>query len=90
MKFLQQTSLRGKETARAFGTSWDRVFHAVQMAVKWGRAHVNLLGISAIGIDEIAWQKECDPCEGHRYVTLVYQIDTAMKRLLWLGRDRTS
>jgi len=74
--------LSWKETARAFGTSWDTVFHAVQMAVKWGRAHVNLSGISAIGIDEIAWQK------GHHYVTLVYQIDAQMKRLLWIGRDR--
>ncbi len=70
------------ETARAFGISWDTVFQAVQMAVKWGREHVDLSGISAIGIDEIAWQK------GHRYMTLVYQIDTAMKRLLWIGRDR--
>jgi transposase len=52
------------------------------MAVAWGRAHVNLAGIEAIGIDEIQWQ------HGHRYLTLVYQIDTACKRLLWIGQER--
>jgi transposase len=70
------------ETARAFGSSWDTVFQTVRMAVQWGREHVDLSGISAIGIDEIAWQK------GHRYLTLVYQIDAHRKRLLWMGRDR--
>ena len=35
------------------------------MAVAWGRAHVDLTGIAAIGIDEIQWQR------GHRYLTLV-------------------
>jgi transposase len=39
--------------------------------------------VTAIGIDEIAWQK------GHRYLTLVYQIDEGCKRLLWVGRERT-
>ncbi|MEX0715487.1 MAG: transposase, partial [Planctomycetaceae bacterium] len=26
---------------------------------------------------------------GHRYLTLVYQIDSGRKRLLWIGRERT-
>jgi len=52
------------------------------MAVRWDRSHVNLAGIEAIGIDEIQWQ------HGHRYLTLVYQIDTGRKRLLWIGQER--
>ena len=30
------------------------------------------------------WQK------GHKYLTLVYQIDDGRKRLLWIGKDRTT
>ena len=68
--------------AVAFRTSWDHVFHSVEMAVTWGRAHRDLSGIEAIGVDEIAWQR------GHTYLTLVYQIDTGCRRLLWIGRER--
>jgi transposase len=70
------------EVARIFHTSWDSVFRSVERAVEWGRAHQALIGVQAIGIDEIAWKK------GHRYVTLVYRIDTHHKRLLWVGRHR--
>lgn len=72
-----------KEVALAFGASWDTVFGAVEMAVAWGRAHLDLSGIQSVGVDEIAWQ-----C-GHRYLTLVYQIDGHCKRLLWVGEKRT-
>ena len=27
--------------------------------------------------------------KGHKYLTLVYQIDEGCKRLLWIGRERT-
>lgn len=74
--------LSWKEVAKAFRTTWDHVFSSVEMAVSWGRAHQDLSGITAIGIDEIAWQR------GHRYLTLVYQIDANCKRLLWVGKDR--
>jgi len=70
------------ETARAFQTSWHHVFASVEMAVRWGREHQSLEGVTAIGIDEIAWRK------GHKYLTLVYQIDAGCKRLLWIGKDR--
>ncbi|MCG6868803.1 MAG: DUF4143 domain-containing protein [Gammaproteobacteria bacterium] len=33
-------------------------------------------GVQTIGVDEIAWKK------GHKYLTLVYQIDSHCKRLL--------
>jgi transposase len=72
------------ETARRFRTSWHVVFDAVRQAVEWGRAHQNLDGIQAIGVDELAWKK------GHKYLTLVYQVDHGCKRLLWIGRDRTA
>ena len=41
-------------------------------------------GIESIGIDEVQWKR------GHKYQTLVYQIDAGCKRLLWIGPDRTA
>ena len=71
-----------KEVAEAFATSWENVFRSVEMAVLWGREHMSLEGITAIGIDELQWSR------GHKYLTLVYQIDQGCKRLLWIGRER--
>ena len=71
-----------KEVAEAFRTSWDSVFRSVEAAVRWGREHMEMTGIEAIGIDEIQWQR------GHEYLTLVYQIDEHRKRLLWVGARR--
>ena len=72
-----------KEVADSFNSSWDTVFRAVEMAVEWGRLRMDLTAISSIGVDEIQWQ-----C-GHKYLTLVYQIDSHCKRLLWIGEART-
>ncbi len=72
------------EVARVFGTTWEHVFRSVKHAVSWGLAHRKLEGIEAIGVDEIQWQR------GHKYLTLVYQIDEECRRLLWVGKDRTS
>lgn len=74
--------LSWQEVARVFRTSWDQVFRSVAMAVAWGRDHVDLAGIRAIGIDEIHWQ------HGGNFLTLVYQIDPMRKRLLWIGQHR--
>ena len=41
-------------------------------------------GIAAIGVDEVIYSK------GHRYMTLVYQIDSDHKRLLGVIRDRNT
>jgi transposase len=71
-----------KEVAEAFHTSWENVFRSVEMAVEWGREHMNLDGIESIGIDEILWKR------GYKFLTLVYQIDEGCKRLLWIGRER--
>jgi transposase len=72
------------ETARRFSTSWAVVFNAVKHAVEWGKQHRSLDGITAIGVDELAWKK------GHKYLTVVYQVDRSCRRLLWIGRDRTA
>lgn len=76
-------SLSWAETARRFKTTWQAVYRSVSMAVSWGRAHADYSGITSIGVDELAWKK------GHKYITVVYQIDHGIKRLLWIGRDRT-
>jgi transposase len=76
--------LSWKQVARSFRTSWDNVFRSVQLVVAWGLANRSLEGIEAIGVDEVQWQK------GHKYLTLVYQIDQGCKRLLWIGKDRTA
>jgi transposase len=71
------------ETARVFRTSWDKVFDAVEHVVNYGLEHRELGPIDAIGVDEIQYAK------GHKYLTLVYQIDLGVTRLLWVGRERT-
>lgn len=76
--------LSWKEVAEVFHTAWENVFRSVKMAVTWGLEHRNLDGIKAIGVDEIQWHK------GHKYLTLVYQIDDNVQRLLWVGKNRTA
>ena len=86
MLFLARWARRlsWKETAQAFRTSWDKVFDAVGHVVAWGLEHRQLGQIDAIGVDEIQYAK------GHKYLTLVYQIDLgSITRLLWVGKERT-
>lgn len=45
--------------------------------------HRTLDQIDAIGVDEIQYSK------GHKYLTLVYQIDTGVTRLVWVGKERS-
>jgi transposase len=75
--------LSWKETAESFHTSWDKVCDAVEYVVHWGLEHRTLESIRAIGVDEIQYAK------GHKYLTLVYQIDQGLTRLLWVGKERT-
>ena len=75
--------LSWSEVATIFRTSWDSVCRSVEHAVEWGLAHRDLSGITALGIDEIAWQK------GHQYLTLIYDISGAVKRLLSVTEERT-
>jgi len=75
--------LSWSETAMVFSTSWNRVYRAVRYAVQWGVANENPQPFTAIGVDEIACRR------GHRYLTVVYQIDAGCRRLLWVSRGRT-
>jgi len=75
--------LSWKETAVAFRTSWAKVFDAVEYVVTYGLERRTLGQIDAIGVDEIQYAK------GHKYLTLVYQIDLGVTRLLWVGKERT-
>jgi transposase len=75
--------LSWQEVASVFHTTWRNVFESVKHAVFWGVCHQDLGSIEAIGVDEIQWQR------GHRYLTLVYQIEDGMKRLLWVAQERT-
>jgi transposase len=75
--------LSWKETAEAFRTSWEKVFDAVEYVVTFGLENRVLGQIDAIGVDEIQYAK------GHKYLTLVYQIDLGVTRLLWVGKERT-
>ena len=74
--------LSWKEVAESFGTTWDNVFRSVKAIVEYGLKHRRMDGITAIGVDEIQYGK------GQQYLTLVYQIDAGMRRLLFVGQER--
>ena len=71
------------ETAQEFRTSWEKVRDSVAYLVTWGLENRVLGAIRAIGVDEIQHGK------GHKYLTLVYQIDLGCTRPLWIGKERT-
>jgi len=72
------------QVATRFKTTWYTVRMGVEYLVAYGRAHQDLSGVTAIGVDEIAVGK------GQRnYLTMVYQLDEGCRRLLWIGRERT-
>ena len=88
MCFLSRWARRlsWRDTARAFQTSWECVYRSVQWFVQWGLAHRKLEGVQAIGVDEIQWGKGK---RADNFLTLIYQIDSGCRRLLWVGRRRT-
>jgi transposase len=75
--------LSWKQVADIFWVSWPTVFRSVRAVVAYGLSHRDLSGIEAIGVDEVAYRK------GHRYLTLVYQIDAGRRRLLHVAEGRT-
>src|SRR6202022_3245042 len=75
--------LSWKETAVAFRSTWDKVCQAVEVVGGGGVEHRDLGEVRAIGVYEIQYAK------GHKYLTLVYQIEEDCTRLLWIGKDRT-
>jgi transposase len=71
------------EVSRAFNVSWGVVYRSISWVVAYGMKHRDIGRVDAIGIDEMAiWA-------GHKYVTVVYQLDEGTRRLLWVGRERT-
>jgi transposase len=88
MGFLARWARRlsWRETARVFQTSWEAVYHSVEWFVEWGLEHRQLESVRSIGIDEIHWGqgKRAD-----QFLTVIYQIDSHCRRLLWVGRRRT-
>lgn len=75
--------LSWEETALAFQVGWADVYASVSWVVEYGLKHRVLEGIAAIGVDEICVRV------GRVFWTLIYQIDAAATRLLWVGPDRT-
>lgn len=75
--------LSWSEVATIFGTSWGVVYRAVASIVAWGLTKRSMDNIKTIGVDEIAVHK------GQQYLTVVYQLDEGVRRLLWIGRERT-
>ena len=71
------------EVATIFGTTWNVVCRSIRWVVDYGLTHRSLDDIRSIGVDEVSIWK------GHKYLTVVYQIDEGVRRLLWVGRERT-
>jgi transposase len=88
MCFLSRWARRlsWRETARAFGTSWECVYRSVEWFVEWGLAHRKLKNVWSIGVDEIHWGKSK---RADNFLTVIYQIDGHCRRLLWVGPRRT-
>lgn len=82
--FLSQWAKRLSwlETARAFQVSWESVYRSVEYTVNWGLLHRVIIGVKSVGIDELHWGRS-------GFLTLIYQIDEGMRRLLWVGPKRT-
>ena len=75
--------LSWKETGEVFNVGWDAVYRSVKSAVTYGLKHRDLSGVTAIGVDEVSYKR------GHKYATLVYQIDAGRRRLLHVADGRS-
>lgn len=82
--FLAQWArkLSWKDVAISFRVSWEHVYRSIAYVVDYGLKHRLLDTIQTIGIDEIKYKF------GYKYLTLVYQLDEGMRRLLFVGKDR--
>jgi transposase len=78
--------LSWKKTAEMCNASWDAVYESVKWMVTWGLEHRELVGVTALGVDEIHWGRGK---KSANFLTLVYQIDSGSRRLLHVGVCRT-
>lgn len=69
-----------KEVAEHFGLDWKVVATVVKRVVSEGLKLRKLKTLHVLGIDEVSRKK------GHRYLTLVYDLERG--RLVWAGLDR--
>jgi transposase len=85
MVFLSRWArlLSWRQVSVMFAVSWESVYRSVEQVVAYGLAHRDLSGIGAIGVDEVACAK------GHKYLTLVYQLDSGCRRLLHISQGRS-
>ena len=74
--------LSWKETSEIFKTSWDSVYRAVQSVVEYGLANRKFTDVTELGVDEIQVFK------GHKYMTMVYQLNAGARKLIWCGMER--
>lgn len=74
--------LSWKETAEVFATSWHSVYRAVDWVVRWGLERRDLSGITAIGVDEYH-------VGGRQFITILYQIDEGMRRILGIANGKS-
>jgi transposase len=88
MGFLARWARRlsWRETAEVFQVSWEAVYRSVQWFVEWGLAHRVLKGIESIGLDEIHWGRGL---RASNFLTVLYQIDSGCRRLLFVGQGRS-
>jgi len=72
------------QVAQVFWVKWDTVYRSVAWVVAWGLDHRDLSDVTALGVDEVAFRK------GHKYLTLVYQLDEGHRRLLHVSEGRSA
>ena len=87
MLFLARWARRlsWKETATIFKTSWEAVRRSVEWVVSYGLANRSLEGVSALGTDELHRGRGK---KSTNFLTLIYQINAGVRRLLWVGLKR--
>jgi transposase len=73
-----------KNAAEILSVTWDEAWHIMQRAVIRGRAAKANKLPTLIGVDEKSYAK------GHKYVTVVYNLQTSTVEYLGQGRDFSS
>ncbi|MFM8702721.1 MAG: transposase [Planctomycetia bacterium] len=66
------------------GIAWDQAWHVLERAVARGLARKQATAIARIGVDEKAFRK------GHRYLTIVNDVDRGTVEFVAEGREKAS
>jgi transposase len=80
---IGQGNYPGKKWRNGSGRAGKKCFIRLSMWSILGLEPRDMNGITAIGVDEVQWHR------GHKYLTLVYQINSSNTCLLWIGKERT-